>query len=57
MKIIYCNQRNGGYRKALCPEALQVPAWYQSRTSNCKERKVGWEGEHSNNWSLSLHST
>ena len=29
MKAISYNQRNGGHRKSLCPEALQGPAQYQ----------------------------
>ena len=29
MKAFSCNQRNGGHRKALCPRATQVPAWYR----------------------------
>ena len=29
MKAIFCNQRNGEHRKALCPGAPQDPAQYQ----------------------------
>ena len=33
MKAVSYNQRNGGHRKALCPEAPQGPAQYQFRCS------------------------
>lgn len=29
MKAIFCNQRNGGHRKALCPGDPHDPAQYQ----------------------------
>ena len=32
MKVVSCNQRNGG-TQALCPGAPQGPAWYQKAAS------------------------